>query len=60
MQFVWSRCINTHGIPGKNIPSDLFMEHLNRICKEVVLTLDRSNTTLEAIQCVGKCVGANC
>ena len=57
MQLVWSRCINTHGIPGKNIPSDLFMKHLNRVCKEVVLTLG-SNKTLEAIKRVGKCVGA--
>ena len=57
MQLVWSRCINTRGIQGKNIPSDLFMEHLNRVCKEVVLTLG-SNKTLEAMKRVGKCVGA--
>jgi L1 cell adhesion molecule like protein len=26
MQLIWSRCVNTHGIPGRNIPSDLHLE----------------------------------
>ena len=29
-----SRFINTHGGPGRNIPTDLFMEHLNRTLKD--------------------------
>ena len=33
MQLQWSRTVNIHGRPGKNIPSDLFMEYLNRDCK---------------------------
>ena len=32
-QLIWSWCINTHGIPAWNISCDLFMEHLNRVCK---------------------------
>ena len=24
-----TRCVNTNGRPGKNMPCDLFMEHLN-------------------------------
>ena len=28
-QLLWSRFINTHGVPGKNIPCNLYMEHLN-------------------------------
>ena len=32
-QLLWSRFINTHGVPGKNIPCDLHMEHLNRVLK---------------------------
>ena len=29
-QLLWSRCVNTRGVPGANIPCDLHMEHLNR------------------------------
>ena len=35
-QLLWSRTINVHGKPGKNIPMDLHMEHLNRDLKIVV------------------------
>ena len=28
-QLLWSRFVNVHGRPGKNIPGDLQMEHLN-------------------------------
>ena len=53
---MWSRRINVHGLAGRNIPSDLYMEHLNRICKEAVLTLG-ANKTKTALQRVGRCVG---
>lgn len=33
MQLKWSRMVNVHGRPGKNIAADLHMEHLNRECK---------------------------
>ncbi len=39
--------MNVHGRPGKNIPSDLHMEHLNRTCK----------TPDTAIVRVGKAIG---
>uniref|UniRef100_A0A1X7U207 DUF6589 domain-containing protein n=1 Tax=Amphimedon queenslandica TaxID=400682 RepID=A0A1X7U207_AMPQE len=55
-QLVWSRCINVHGIPGRNIPCDLFLEHLNRICKQSVEMLG-SNFSEEALERVGRCVG---
>ena len=29
-QLLWSRCVNTRGLVGCNIPCDLHMEHLNR------------------------------
>ena len=35
-QLLWSRTINVHGKPGKIIPMDLHMEHLNRDLKIVV------------------------
>ena len=55
-QLLWSRCINIHGLPGRNIPCDLYMEHLNRICKHAVQALG-SNKTPAALERVGKCVG---
>ena len=30
----WSRVVNTQGVAGRNIPSDLFMEHLIRTLKD--------------------------
>uniref|UniRef100_A0A1X7U352 Uncharacterized protein n=1 Tax=Amphimedon queenslandica TaxID=400682 RepID=A0A1X7U352_AMPQE len=38
-QLLWSRTINTIGRPGKNIPMDLHMEHLNRVVKDAMRTL---------------------
>jgi L1 cell adhesion molecule like protein len=55
-QLIWSRCVNTHGIEGKNIPSDLYNEHLNRLCKVAVANLG-PNKTAKAIQRIAKCVG---
>ena len=45
-----------HGLAGRNIPSDLYMEHSNRVCEEAVLTLG-ANKTKTALQRVGRCVG---
>ena len=55
-QLLWSRFVNTSGRPGKNIPMDLHMEHLNRICKDAISGLG-ANKTPAAIQRIGKCVG---
>ena len=55
-QLVWDRFINTQGLPGGNIPTDLHMEHLNRLAKEAIGRLG-SNKTKEAITCVGKVLG---
>jgi L1 cell adhesion molecule like protein len=55
LQLKWSRTVNTHGRPGKNIPMDLHMEHLNREVKTALHGLG-SNVTDNAIQRIGKCV----
>jgi L1 cell adhesion molecule like protein len=55
-QLLWSRFINTQNLPGHNIPTDLYMEHLNRICKIAVTNLG-ANQTPNALKRVGKCVG---
>ena len=55
-QLIWCRCINTHGMQGRNIACDLHMEHLNRLCKEAVQGLG-ANKTPDAIVRIGKCIG---
>ncbi len=35
-QLAWSRCVNTSGKKGGNIPMDLHMEHLNQSSKTAV------------------------
>ena len=55
-QLVWSRTVNTHGRPGKNISMDLHMEHLNRECKATISGLG-ANVTEQAVKRVGKCLG---
>lgn len=55
-QLLWSRCVNTHGISGRNIPGDLYLEHLNRLCKSAVSDLG-ANKTPAAFERAGKCLG---
>lgn len=55
-QLISCRFINVHGLPGRNIPMDLFMEHLNRIGKEAVHHL-KANKSLQLLVRVGKVVG---
>ena len=35
-QLLYSRFINTHGVPGRNIAVDLHIEHLNCACKDSI------------------------
>ena len=55
-QLLWSRFVNTHGAPGRNIPGDLYMEHLNRVAKDAIRGLG-ANKTERAIERVGKAIG---
>ena len=54
-QLLWSRCINTRGIAGANIPGDLHMEHLNRRLKSVIRGMG-GNVNAAAIQRAGKAI----
>ena len=47
--------VNTHGLPGKNIAGDLYMEHLNRLAKDAIKNLG-ANKTERAIEWVGKAI----
>ena len=51
--------VNVHGLPGRNIPTDLHMEHLNRVCKEAIAGLG-VNKTKKAIIRVGNSLGMIC
>lgn len=54
-QLLWSRTVNTHGRPGRNIPMDLHMEHLNRELKDAICHLS-SNVNDTTIQRIGMCL----
>jgi L1 cell adhesion molecule like protein len=56
MQLKWSRKVNVHGRPGKNIAADLHMEHLNRECKSSLSGLG-ANITDHSVLRIGKCIG---
>ena len=45
-----------HGLPARNIPADLHMEHLNRIAKDAIKSLG-ANKTKRAIERVSKSIG---
>ena len=47
--------MNTHGRPGKNISSDLHMEHLNREVKNAMSSMG-ANITDQSIQRVGRAI----
>ena len=55
-ELIWSRFINVHGLPGRNIPNDLHMEHLNRIVKNSIKGLG-ANKTEAAITKIGRALG---
>ena len=55
-QLIWSRFINVHGRPGKNIAGDLHMEHLNKIAKEAI-RFQGANKTRKAILRIGRAIG---
>ena len=53
---MWSKFVNTHGKPGKNIPCDLHLEHLNRALKTAICHIG-ANIAPHAIVRGGKCIG---
>ena len=56
-ELLWSHFINVHGHPGRNIPADLHMEHLNRLVKEAIRNLG-ANKTEKAITRIGRAIGS--
>ena len=56
-QVKWGRFVNVHGLPGRNIPLDLHMEHLNRLAKGAMKNLGPNKTRQKSITRVGRCLG---
>lgn len=54
-QLIWSRFVNTIGMPAHNKPCDLHMEHLNRTAKEALG--QHSNLNPKSVERVGNCLG---
>ena len=52
---LYSRFINTSGVPGRNISADLFMEHLNKELKSGIVSGSRK--TQKAILRLGRAIG---
>ena len=55
-QLLYSRFVNVHGLPGRNIAADLHMEHLNAIAKGCIKGLG-ANKTEVAIQRSARALG---
>ena len=58
-QLKWGRFINTHGGLGRNIPCDLFNEHMNKLFKEILNNMG-SNMTTTSINRAARSVTALC
>ena len=54
-QLIWSCFVNTHGIPGRNIAGNLYMEHLTQTAKGAIKSLG-ANKTERAIGQVDKVI----
>ena len=48
-QVLWDRFVNTKGVPGRNIPCDLYNEHVVRLVKQVISSMG-ANLTEKALQ----------
>ena len=53
---IWNRTVNNHGGPGRNIPMDLSLEHLNNLVKGLLKHLSPNLTESAASGC-SKAVG---
>lgn len=56
-QMIWGRFINVRGLPGRNIPLDLHMEHLNRLAKDAMRNIGSNKTRTAAITRIGRSLG---
>ena len=55
-QLKWCRVVNMQGKPGKNVPCDLHIEHLNRRLKDMIRNIHSKNPE-NAIDRIAKSIG---
>jgi len=53
-QLKWSRCVNSNGFKGCNVPCDLHLGHLNHRLKGMIRGL-HSNITPKVLDCAAMC-----
>ena len=53
---IWNRFVNAQGVSGANISMDLHMEHLNRVAKGCIKSLQAGRNP-NTIQRIGKAIG---
>ena len=49
-QQLYSTLVNNKGVRGRNIPLDLYQEHLNRLCKECVKGLGSNKIKVSIVR----------
>lgn len=54
-QIKWNRFVNTHGGLGRNIPCNLYNEHINKLFKEIITNMG-ANLTDESMQRAARAV----
>ena len=54
-QLTWGRFVNTHGGAGHNIPCDLYIEHVNRLFKDIISNMG-ANFTEQSSTRAARCV----
>ena len=54
-QIRWHRFVNTHGGLGRNIPCDLYNEHLNKLVKRIIQNMG-PNLTEDSLKRAVRCV----
>lgn len=47
----WERFVNVHGGAGRNIPCDLFNEHINKLFKEIIASMGANLTEITTKSC---------
>ena len=52
-ELLWNRFVNVHGLPGRNISSDL---HQERVCKDAVQGLGQKNQLDELERLLAHCL----
>ena len=48
---MWHRYVNTRGGLGRNIPRDLYNEHVNKVIKQIIVNMGPNQTKKKLCKC---------